>query len=392
MFELDQKTTGAAKLYVVGCGGCGNNAINRMISAGMQGVTFIAVNTDAQQLAGSKAEKVIQIGEKLTRGLGAGGRPEIGKKSAEESVEEIANALKDADMCFITAGMGGGTGTGSASIIAKVAKEMGILTVGVVTKPFGFEGKQRAKNAEIGIEDLKKEVDTLLVIPNDKLLTLVDKKTTMKEAFQLADEVLRQGVQGISDLIYFPGEINLDFADVKTIMQNKGIAHLGVGAATGENRAAVAAKTAIESPLLDTGIDGATGILINITGGPNLGLLEANEAAELIREAAHPDAEIIFGMTINEKIEDEIIVTVIATGFGDNQKVSTSSIFSNSSAIGLGNFAQDKEIAMTSIQTPAFVEGMNLDKKPVMNMNPMPSYQPDVDIDIPVFLQGVKKK
>ena len=290
MFELDQKTTGAAKLYVVGCGGCGNNAVNRMINAGMQGVTFVAVNTDAQALAGSQAEKIIQIGEKLTRGLGAGGRPEIGKKSAEESVEEIINALKDADMVFITAGMGGGTGTGSASIIAKCAREMGILTVGVVTKPFSFEGKQRAKNAEIGIEELKKEVDTLLVIPNDKLLTLVDKKTTMKEAFQLADEVLRQGVQGISDLIYFPGEINLDFADVKTIMQNKGIAHLGVGAATGENRAEVAAKTAIESPLLDTGIEGATGILINITGGPNLGLLEANEAAELIRAAADPEA------------------------------------------------------------------------------------------------------
>ncbi|MCQ2978999.1 MAG: cell division protein FtsZ [Clostridia bacterium] len=391
MFELDSKPAAGAKLYVVGCGGCGNNAVNRMIAAGMQGVTFVAVNTDAQQLAGSHAEKIIQIGEKLTRGLGAGGRPEIGKKSAEESVEEIINALKDADMVFITAGMGGGTGTGSASIIAKCAREMGILTVGVVTKPFSFEGRQRAKNAELGIEELKKEVDTLLVIPNDKLLTLVDKKTTMKEAFQLADEVLRQGVQGISDLIYFPGEINLDFADVKTIMQNKGIAHLGVGAATGENRAEEAAKAAIESPLLDTGIEGATGILINITGGANLGLLEANEAAELIRAAADPEAEIIFGMTINEKIEDEIVVTVIATGFGAKK---TTELFSNGTGLGIGTFGQDKEISMSTIQTPSFVDGIAMDKKPsmTMSMNSMPSYQPEVDIDIPVFLQGSKKK
>ena len=295
-------------------------------------------------------------------------------------------------MVFITAGMGGGTGTGSASIIAKVAKAMDILTVGVVTKPFSFEGKQRAHNAEIGIEELKKEVDTLLVIPNDKLLSLVDKKTTMKEAFQLADEVLRQGVQGISDLIYFPGEINLDFADVKTIMKNKGVAHLGVGAATGENRAEKAANTAIESPLLDTGIDGATHILINITGGTNLGLLEANEATELIRAAAHPDAEIIFGMTINENIEDEIIVTVIATGF--DKKQDTSSIFGGGSGIGLGSFGanNDKEVSMSSIQTPTFVEGIPMDKKPAMNMTSMPSYQPEIDIDIPVFLQGSKKK
>lgn len=388
MFELDSKTTGAAKLYVVGCGGCGNNAVNRMVNAGMQGVTFIAVNTDAQALASSKAEKVIQIGEKLTRGLGAGADPEIGKKAAEESIEEIANALKDADMCFITAGMGGGTGTGSAAIIAKVAKEMGILTVGVVTKPFSFEGKQRAKNAESGIEQLKQNVDTLLVIPNDKLLQLIDKKTTMKEAFTIADEVLRQGVQGISDLIYFPGEINLDFADVKRIMKDKGIAHLGVGAATGENRAETAAKTAIQSPLLDTGIEGATGILINITGGPNLGLYEANEAAEIIRESVHPDAEIIFGMTINDKIEDELIVTVIATGF-EKAKPVESFFGAGGAAIGLTNFAQDKEIGM-QIQTPSFVENQATVEKKTSMMGG--GYTGELDIDIPVFLQGSKRK
>lgn len=384
MFELDSKTTGAAKLYVIGCGGCGNNAVNRMIGSGMQGVTFISVNTDAQALASSKAEKIIQIGEKLTRGLGAGADPEIGKKAAEESVEEITEAIKDADMCFITAGMGGGTGTGSAAIIAKIAKQLGILTVGVVTKPFSFEGKQRAKNAEIGIEQLKKEVDTLLVIPNDKLLSLIDKKTTMKEAFTIADEVLRQGVQGISDLIYFPGEINLDFADVKRIMKDRGIAHLGVGAATGENRAVEAAKAAIHSPLLDTGIDGATGILINITGGNTLGLLEANEAMELIREEGHPDAEIIFGTTINDKIEDEIIVTVIATGF---EKKEIGNLFmAGGTGIGLKPLAQDQDLPVMTTAN-SFAEP-TFDKQPMVNT----TFGGDIDIDIPVFLQGSKKR
>lgn len=384
MFELDSKNTGMAKLFVIGCGGCGNNAINRMISSGMQGVTFIAVNTDGQALADSKADKVLQIGEKVTRGLGAGANPEIGKQAAEESREEIAKALAGADMVFVTAGMGGGTGTGSAAIIASIAKEMGILTVGVVTKPFTFEGKKRSDNAQYGIEQLKQSVDTLLIIPNDRLLQIIDKKTTIVDAFKMADEVLRQGVQGISDLIYHPGLINLDFADVKTIMKDKGVAHLGVGVAQGENKTEVAAKLAINSPLLDTGIEGATGVLINITGGPSLGLLEANEAAELIRASVHPDAEIIFGTAVSDKLDDDVIVTVIATGF--EKKTKPSDLWSQGPAIGLANFVSDKE--EKNIQIGSSMSEKE-EKKPVlMGQN----YSNDFDIDIPIFLQNTKKK
>jgi len=308
-----------ANIKVIGIGGAGNNAINRMVEAGLKGVEFIAVNTDAQALYLSKADKKIQIGEKLTKGLGAGANPEIGRKAAEESKDVVEEALKGADMIFITAGMGGGTGTGAAPIIAEVSKNLGILTVGVVTKPFSFEGKKRMANAEMGITDIKSNVDTLITIPNDRLLTIAEKKTSIIEAFKLADDVLRQGVQGISDLIAVPGLINLDFADVKTVMQDTGLAHMGIGKGSGETRATDAAKQAISSPLLETSIDGAKGVLLNITGGANLGLLEVNEAAELIASVADKEANIIFGAVIDEKLQDEVRITVIATGF-DNVK------------------------------------------------------------------------
>ena len=310
-FDVDQ----GAQIKVVGVGGGGNNAVNRMIDAGLKGVEFISVNTDKQALYLSKASQKIQIGDKLTRGLGAGANPEVGQKAAEENKDEISQALKGADLIFVTAGMGGGTGTGAAPVVAEVAKEMGVLTVGVVTKPFLFEGKKRMVHADQGINALKNKVDTLVTIPNDRLLQVVDKKTPITEAFRVADDILRQGVQGISDLITVPGLINLDFADVKTIMLNTGLAHMGIGMASGEGRAIEAAKQAISSPLLETTINGATGVLLNITGGPNLTLFEVNEAAEQVKQAADPDANIIFGAVINEELGDEIRITVIATGF-----------------------------------------------------------------------------
>ena len=320
MLELDMNNANVAQIKVVGVGGGGNNAVDRMIGDGMSGVEFVSINTDKQQLDRSLAPTKIQIGEKLTRGLGAGGNPEVGEKSVDETKEEIANVFKDADMVFVTAGMGGGTGTGAAPKVAGIAKEMGILTVGVVTKPFLFEGKKRMSNAEMGIAELKKHVDTLVIIPNNKLLSIIDKKTTMVEAFRKADEILRQGVSGITDLISSPGIINLDFADVRTIMSDKGIAHMGIGVGTGENKAEMAAKTAISSPLLETTIAGAKYVLINIAGDSNLGLLEAGEAASIISEAIDPDAEIIFGTTLNEELDDKVIVTVIATGFEEEKE------------------------------------------------------------------------
>lgn len=312
-FEFDVDQT--AQIKVVGVGGGGNNAVNRMIDSNMKGVEFISINTDKQALYLSKASCKIQIGDKLTRGLGAGANPEIGEKAAQESKDEIIQAIKGADLLFITAGMGGGTGTGAAPIVAEIAKELGILTVGVVTKPFLFEGRKRMVHAEQGVLKLKEMVDTLVTIPNDRLLQVVDKKTPITEAFRVADDVLRQGVQGISDLITIPGLINLDFADVKTIMTNRGLAHMGIGKAIDENRAVEAAKQAISSPLLETTINGATGVLLNITGGPNLTLFEVNEAADQVKEAADPDANIIFGAVIDENLGDEIRITVIATGF-----------------------------------------------------------------------------
>lgn len=314
---------GTATIKVIGVGGAGNNAVNRMIDAGIKGVDFIAVNTDRQALQTSKANTKIQIGEKITRGLGAGANPDIGAQSAEESKAEVAEVLRGADMVFVTAGMGGGTGTGAAPVVAAAAKEMGILTIGVVTKPFTFEGKKRLSQAERGIESLKGKVDTLVVIPNDKLLQIIDRKTSIIEAFKMADDILRQGVQGISDLIAIPGLVNLDFADVKTIMLNQGMAHMGVGKATGENRAEDAAKEAIQSPLLETSIEGAKGVIINITGGEDLGLHEVNTAAELVQRSVDPEANIIFGTVTDPNMTDEIQITVIATGFEKNEPISS---------------------------------------------------------------------
>jgi len=315
MLELDMDLDQFAAIKVIGVGGGGNNAVNRMIAAGLSGVEFISVNTDAQALMHSHAPYRIQIGEKLTKGLGAGANPEIGEKAAQESREEIIKALRGADMVFVTAGMGGGTGTGAAPIVAECAKEVGALTVGVVTKPFSFEGRRRQGQAELGTAKLKEKVDTLITIPNDRLLQVADKRTSMIDAFRIADDVLRQGVQGISDLIAVPGLINLDFADVKTIMTDTGSALMGIGYGSGDNRAVTAAEAAIKSPLLETSIEGARGVLLNITGGSSLGLLEVNEAAAIISDAVDPEANIIFGAVIDESFQDEVRVTVIATGF-----------------------------------------------------------------------------
>ena len=317
MMECEDVTMidGTATIKVIGVGGAGNNAVNRMIEAGVKGVEFIAVNTDRQALQKSKAGTKIQIGEKVTRGLGAGANPDIGAQSAEENKSEISETLRVADMVFVTAGLGGGTGTGAAPIVAQAAKEMGILTIGVVTKPFTFEGKKRLSQAERGIESLKGKVDSLVVIPNDKLLQIIDRKTSINEAFRMADDVLRQGVQGISDLIAVTGTVNLDFADVKTIMLNTGMAHMGVGRASGENRAEDAAKQAVQSPLLETSIEGARGVIINITGGEDLGLHEVNTAAELVQRSVDPEANIIFGTVTDPEMGDEVQITVIATGF-----------------------------------------------------------------------------
>ena len=317
MLNFDVEIDGLAQIKVIGAGGGGNNAVNRMVEAQLQGVEFIAVNTDKQALHTSKAEHKIQIGEKLTRGLGAGANPEVGKKAAEESKDEIIKVLEGADMVFVTAGMGGGTGTGAAPVIAQLAKEMGILTVGVVTKPFVFEGKVRMKNAENGIAELKSKVDTLITIPNDRLLQIVQKNTSMLDAFSMADDVLKQGIQSISDLIAVPGLINLDFADVTSVMKEQGLAHMGIGKATGENRSIEAAREAIQSPLLETSIRGAKGVLLNITGGANLGLLEINEASTLVQESCDPEANIIFGASIREDLGEEIRITGIATGFDE---------------------------------------------------------------------------
>ncbi len=321
MMEFDVDMEQFAKIKVIGVGGGGNNAVNRMIESNLSGVAFVAINTDKQALQTSNAEYKIQIGEKLTKGLGAGADPKVGAKAAEESRDEIYQALQNNDMVFLTAGMGGGTGTGAMPVVAEIAKELGILTVGVVTKPFGFEGRTRMKNALIGIESLRKNVDTLVTIPNDRLLQVTGKNTSIIEAFNIADDVLKQGVKGIADLITVPGEINLDFSDVKTIMADSGLAHMGIGIAEGENRAVDAAKKAIHSPLLETTIQGAKGVLINITAGPSLGLHEVTEAANVVHDAVDEDANVIFGAVIDENMKDVIKVTVIATGFSeDNMK------------------------------------------------------------------------
>ena len=364
--EMDNKMIdGTATIKVIVVGGAGNNAVNRMIEAEIKGVEFIAVNTDRQALQKSKAPTKIQIGEKITRGLGAGANPDIGAQAAEESRSEIGEALRGADMVFVTAGMGGGTGTGAASIVAGTAKEMGILTIAVVTKPFTFEGKKRLAQAERGVDSLKGKVDSLVVIPNDKLLQIIDRKTSIVEAFKMADDVLRQGVQGISDLIAIEGLVNLDFADVKTIMLNRGMAHMGIGRASGENRAEDAAKQAIQSPLLETSIEGARGVIINITGGSDLGLQEINTAAELVQRSVDPEANIIWGSVIDESLGDEIVITVIATGFETEQPLTS---------IGVENLvskAWDKKV--NSI--PSSSESNNSSS----------------DLDIPSFLRNKKK-
>jgi len=347
--EYAEELGAAQKIKVVGVGGGGNNAVNRMVEAGIKGVEFIAVNTDKQALTKSQASQKIQIGDKLTKGQGAGGKAEIGKKAAEESRSEIEQVLKDADMVFVTAGMGGGTGTGAAPVVAGIAKELGVLTVSIVTKPFGFEGRRRMIQAEEGIEQLKGNVDTLVVIPNDRLLDISNNKTSLIDAFKDADEVLRQGVQGISDLIVGAGLINVDFADVTTVMKDAGLAHMGIGRASGENRAEEAARMAIESALLETTIDGATGVLINVIGGANLNLHETNAAAQLIGDCVDEDANVIFGAAIVESLEDDIIITVIATGLDGKKKDKGSDFFGS-----IGGGDNDLEI-------PGFLQKPNFD-------------------------------
>ncbi len=385
MLEINMnENSNVAKIVVIGVGGGGNNAVNRMIDDEVTGVEFVAVNTDVQALNGSKATNKIQIGEKLTRGLGAGAKPEIGLKAAEESRDELAQLIGGHDMVFVTAGMGGGTGTGAAPVIANIAKEQGILTVGVVTKPFEFEGRGRMQNADQGIRELKKTVDTLIVIPNQKLLSVVDRRTTMRDAFKKADEVLQQGVSGISDLIYTPGIINLDFADVATVMSNKGVAHIGIGRASGDNKAEEAAKLAISSPLLETTIDGAKHMLINISGDMNMSMFDANDAIQLIQEAAGNDANVIYGQSIDETLDDELIVTVIATGF-DMQAVEPfpSTTFKEKVEAEKKAFVSEEEKKEPAIQIagdePAQPTATEPTTRPVMT-----DEQP---IDIPPFLQ-----
>lgn len=366
MFDFDVDVDQFAKIKVFGVGGGGNNAVNRMIECGVRGIEFIALNTDKQALYSSRAEQKVQLGEKITKGLGAGANPDIGARAAEENRNDILETLKGADMVFITAGMGGGTGTGAAPIVAEIAKELGILTVGIVTKPFTFEGRKRQQHAEKGIEDLKSRVDTLVTIPNDRLLQISDKKTTMADAFMMADEVLKQGIQGISDLISVPNLINLDFADVKTIMFDKGIAHMGIGIASGDNRAVDAAKQAITSPLLETSIEGAKSVLLNITGGRDLGIFEVNEAADIIRQSVDPEANIIFGAGIDESMSDEIKITVIATGFEESPIKNKSTMSQKTGIFGAKKDSEPEEQRKREV--------------------------PVEDLDIPIFLRKRDKR
>lgn len=375
-FEFDMNSDFQnARIKVVGCGGGGGNAVNRMIEDGLRNVEFIVVNTDNQALRLSKAEQRIQIGEKLTRGLGAGANPDIGEKAAEESKDMIKDSIQGAELVFITAGMGGGTGTGAAPVVAEIAKALGILTVGVVTKPFPFEGRKRMVQADMGIANLMSKVDTLVTIPNERLLTMVDKKTSLLEAFKKADDVLRQGVQGISDLITVPGIVNRDFADVKAIMSDKGLAHMGIGRGTGENRAVEAAKQAISSPLLETSIIGATGILMNVTGGPDLSLHEIDEAGKMVQESTDEDAVFMFGAVIDEELKDEIRVTLIATGFegGSGKKISE--------ILKEEIFSSKKDIIESEKEEDGILNN-ETDKKETIKPN-----EKDDDYGIPAFLR-----
>ncbi len=376
MFDFDVDDMDQyAKIKVIGVGGGGNNAVNRMIESGVRGIEFIVINTDKQALNTSRADTKLQIGDKLTKGLGAGANPDVGAKAAEENRNDIEEELSGADMVFITAGMGGGTGTGAAPVVAEIARGLGILTVGVVTKPFTFEGAKRTKHADLGIAALKENVDTLVTIPNDRLLQVADKKTTMVEAFLMADEILKQGIQGISDLIAVPSLINLDFADVQTIMQNQGIAHMGIGEANGDNRAAEAAKEAISSPLLETSIQGAKSVLLNITGGGDLGIFEINEAADLIKSAVDKDANIIFGAGIDETLGDGLKITVIATGFSEDAQVINKE--------SLNKALNDKSEAVeTSEEGEETTEENALDEDAIND---------DDNLDIPLFLRRRRK-
>lgn len=393
----------AARIIVIGVGGAGNNAVNRMIDENIAGVEFIGINTDKQALQFCKAPTAMQIGEKLTKGLGAGAKPEIGEKAAEESSEELAQAIKGADMVFVTCGMGGGTGTGAAPVVAKIARDMGILTVGVVTKPFRFEAKTRMTNAVSGIERLKESVDTLIVIPNDKLLEIVDRRTTMPDALKKADEVLQQAVQGITDLINVPGLINLDFADIQTVMVDKGIAHIGIGKAKGDEKAVEAVKQAVSSPLLETTIEGASHVIINISG--DISLIEANEAASYVQELAGDEANIIFGAMYDETAQDEASITVIATGLDSHGANSTpvSKAMNGFNSFGKQPAAPVKETAATAHtqqrmpQQPQQQGGFAQPHQPAYtaptpNVNPnQGTYRPaqrDVQINIPDFLKN----
>lgn len=378
----------AARIIVIGVGGAGNNAVNRMIDEQIAGVEFIGVNTDKQALQFCKAERAIQIGEKLTKGLGAGAKPEIGEKAAEESIEEIKEAIQGADMVFVTCGMGGGTGTGGAPVIARLAKDMGILTVGVVTKPFRFENKVRMKNALEGIQKLKESVDTLIVIPNDKLLEIVDRRTTMPDALKKADEVLQQAVQGITDLINLPALINLDFADVQTVMTDKGIAHIGIGSGKGDDKALDAVKQAVASPLLETTIVGASHVIINISG--DISLMDANDAASYVQELAGDDANIIFGAMYDDTYTDEATITVIATGLDENSSTKVlpkNSSFGKMPTTAKTGFEASAQSAgtQTSAEPPVFkpLPGLNIPKRPESRV------QVD-ELKVPEFLQRHK--
>ncbi|MBI2411329.1 MAG: cell division protein FtsZ [Candidatus Kerfeldbacteria bacterium] len=373
-----------AKIKVIGVGGSGGSAISRMIDAGLKGVEFIAVNTDAQALHHSPAKQKIHIGQTTTRGLGAGMDPEMGYKAAEENQDEIKEAIKGADMVFITCGLGGGTGSGAGPRVAQLAREAGALTVAVVTKPFEFEGAQRRQIAEAAYHQLSEQVDTIITIPNDRLLQIIDKKTSLLEAFGIVDEVLRQGVQGISDLITVPGLINVDFADVKSVMSNAGSALMGIGQASGENRAIDAAKAAIDSPLLEMSIDGAKGILFTITGGANLGMFEVNEAARIITESADPNARIIFGSVIDESMKDELKVTVVATGFGNvarsTTKIQASNPFRDISSLNRSMDEQPQSASTPAPSSSAPAARSIMDQDKVDNSD-------DSDLDIPAFIR-----
>ena len=385
-----------ATIKVIGIGGGGNNAVNRMVAANITSAQFVAINTDKQALLMSKATHRIQIGEKLTRGLGAGADPQIGEKAAEESKAVITDVVKDCDLVFITAGMGGGTGTGAAPVVAQIAKEMGILTIAVVTKPFNFEGRKRMENAELGIENLKKHVDTLVVIPNDKLLKIVPKGTPIVEAFRCADDVLRQGIQGISDLIVTPSLINLDFADVRSIMKDKGLAHMGIGRAKGENKTIDAVRQAVASPLLETTIEGATGILLNVKGGLDLPIDEVDEAAELVRGVVDPSCNIIFGASIDEALSEEVEITVIATGFGEQKQMDPMFASNEQRTVDFNNYDKDKyekylydQLKGGSQESKKLYDGTGLESK-VEDRTPTSRISID-DSSIPPFLQRIRK-